>query len=378
MDENFKIDFSGIREQAAAELEANPFFKDDVAKVETPASTPTNTPESDPLQTRVKGSTEIAIAESKKLKAKEESVSNTPESPVDETQKDAEADEASTPESLNLAEVGDKLVTIKVDGKDTIVPLKEALAGYSRTQKFTKEMQTLRTREEAITQNESAINNLVKEREAMLQLVSNPQKLQEYYRQAFGQVLAAAEAAAETLPPGAFDNPDEIVTVAQARQLAESMVSQKLKAFESQIANLGTQIDNKLQTNTQELQDRQQVAKFSESISGALSEIFEAHPVLKGDNFAEDIIRFEVGKMKPKTLEEAIDAFRQVAQARAETLESHFTSLNKVKVARKAKLDKAIEPVGGTGPQIQPFDYHTKDGKVDWNKLKNQAREMLG
>lgn len=375
-DEDFKIDFSSIREQAAAELDANPFYKDDApapgAKVETP--TTTTTPEGDPLQTRVKGSTEIAIAESKKLAAKAATeVPNTPEAPVDETE---EADEAVAPESLNLAEAGDKLVTIKVDGKDQVVPLKEALAGYSRTQKFTKEMQALRTREEAITANETAINTLVSEREAMLQLVSNPQKLQQYMQAAFGQAAAAVSEAPAADDP--FSNPDEIVTVAQARQLAESMVSKRLAAFEQQIAGLNTQIDNKLQSNTKELQDRQAVAKYSESITSALGEIFEAHPVLKGDSFAEDIIRFEVGRMKPKTLEEAIEAFRTVAQSRAESLESHFTSINKVKVARKAKLDKAIEPAGGTGPQIQPFDYHGKDGKVDWNKLKSAARDMLG
>lgn len=369
MEDELKIDFSGIREQAAAELDANPFYKEDAPVA--PAAATTNTPEGDPLQTRVKGSTEIAIAESKKLAAKTE-VANTPEAPVDET----EVEETSTPESLNLAEAGSKLVTVKVDGKETVVPLSEALAGYSRTQKFTKEMQTLRTREEAIASNESAINNLVKEREAMLQLVSNPAKLQEYYKAAFGQAaLSAPEQPAADDP---FSNPDEIVTVAQARQLAEQLVSRKLQAFEQQIAGLNSQIDNKLQSNTQELQDRQAVAKYSESISTTLTELKEKFPVLSGDEFAEDIIRFQVGKMKPKTLDEAIEAFRTVAQARAESLESHYTNINKVKVARKAKLDKAIEPAGGTGVQLQPFDYHTKDGKVDWNALKNQARDMLG
>lgn len=372
MEDTFKIDFAGISEKAAAELDANPFYKDDAPKAVAPAAPASNTPEIPASKTAF----DLSNDASNKLKTKsEEVVSNTPETPVDETVE--EADEAPAAENLNLAEVGDRLVTVKVDGKEQVVPLKEALAGYSRTQKFTKEMQAIRTREDAITSNEQAINNLVKEREAMLQLVSNPQKLQAYFQQAFGQ---QAPLAAQPVPAAddPFSNPDEIVTVAQARQLAETMMAQKLQAFESQIANLNSQIDNKLQTNTKELQDRQAVAKYSETIGATLSDIFEQHPVLKGDEFAEDIMRFKVGQLKPKTLDEAIEAFRIVAQERAESLGAHFNNINKVKVARKAKLDNAIEPAGGTGPQIQPFDYRGKDGKVDWNKLKDQAATMLG
>lgn len=370
MSEELPISFNGVMEQASAELDAHPFFPDETPAAK-PETTQTTSPEgTTPETARVKGSFEVA----KEAARKAGQTTAAEGVPAPEAQIEADSDPA-VQEALNLAEFGEKLVMTKVDGQEKLVPLKEALAGYSRTQKFTKEMQELRAKEAQVEANASAVQKLQDERNAMLQLVSSQDRLKAYMQQAFGQV---AEAAAAAAPADAFGDPDDIITVAQARQLAQGMVNQQFQTLTKQMSDLRVQIGDELKSNTKELQDRQEVAKYSESISTALTEIFEAHPVLKGDSFAEDILRFEVSKMKPKSVEEAVEAFRTVAQARAESLSSHFTDLKKVQVAKKAKLDKAIEPAGGTGPQMQPFDYHGKDGKVDWNKLKSAAKEMLG
>jgi hypothetical protein len=54
------------------------------------------------------------------------------------------------PSYLDPETVGSHLVRIKVDGEEIEVPLSEALAGYSRQSKFTKEMQGLAAQREQI------------------------------------------------------------------------------------------------------------------------------------------------------------------------------------------------------------------------------------
>lgn len=49
----------------------------------------------------------------------------------------------SQPEALDLTTHGESLVTVRVDGEDVIVPLSEAVQGYSRTQDYTRKTQEL-------------------------------------------------------------------------------------------------------------------------------------------------------------------------------------------------------------------------------------------
>lgn len=77
--------------------------------------------------------------ESEKPEGDEDDDSDDGDEPDDE--EDDEADDEPSddePESLNLNELKDRLVTVKVDGEEVEVTLEEALAGYQRQQAFTR------------------------------------------------------------------------------------------------------------------------------------------------------------------------------------------------------------------------------------------------
>jgi hypothetical protein len=65
----------------------------------------------------------------------------------DDADEESEEGDEEEPDVLDLSSLAGKKVRVKVDGQDETVTLEEALAGYSRTAKFTREMQQLRERE---------------------------------------------------------------------------------------------------------------------------------------------------------------------------------------------------------------------------------------
>jgi hypothetical protein len=60
------------------------------------------------------------------------------ESPADDTEQDdqAEPEEASAPKALDLTAEGERPITLKIDGKDVTMPLKEAAKGFQLYQAF--------------------------------------------------------------------------------------------------------------------------------------------------------------------------------------------------------------------------------------------------
>lgn len=62
---------------------------------------------------------------------------------------------ATEPESWDWAEYGDRHVTVKVDGQEQRVPLKEAIDGYSRQSDYTRKTQELATERQRLAQAEA-------------------------------------------------------------------------------------------------------------------------------------------------------------------------------------------------------------------------------
>ena len=58
----------------------------------------------------------------------------------------------STEPVLNLDEYADFRIPVKVNGEEVLVPLKEAISGYSRTQDYTQKTQALAAEREAVAQ----------------------------------------------------------------------------------------------------------------------------------------------------------------------------------------------------------------------------------
>jgi len=73
----------------------------------------------------------------------------TNEQPTPETEQLVESDEAQAETSdeevelLDVTEIGDKIVTLQVDGEEVKVPVKEALAGYQRQADYTRKTQEI-------------------------------------------------------------------------------------------------------------------------------------------------------------------------------------------------------------------------------------------
>lgn len=112
---------------------------------------------------------EAAAEEAQSAQAGDANEEQTPETaPSDE---DEAADEPSPPEAEDEAEGDpeeDKLYTVKINGKEEQVSLKEALAGYQRQEHFTREMQRVREMERTIS---SEVQEARQEREIYSQLL---------------------------------------------------------------------------------------------------------------------------------------------------------------------------------------------------------------
>lgn len=260
---------------------------------------------------------------------------------------------------------GDRLVKVKVDGQWEVKPLKDVVAGYSRTSHFTRQMQDLATQRKDFETKSGELTTLKQEREQIQNFLRNPQLVANFLRQSNPELLAAAE---QQIVAGA--DPNEIATVQQARDLVAKQASE----FQATLKSMETSMTEKLAGVTKEIENRRETARHIETLNTTVKDIFEKNPILSSVRLAEDIIRYEVSKMNPRSIEEAQDAFRTVAQGMVEDLDKAYATTNKTKIATAAKLTTArIEPPGGSGPQIQPTDYKRADGTLDWNKLKSAA-----
>lgn len=73
------------------------------------------------------------------------------------------------PETWDWAEYGDRQVTVKVDGQEQAVPLKEALDGYSRQSDYTRKTQELAAERQRLAQAEAIYQALEADPEGTMQ-----------------------------------------------------------------------------------------------------------------------------------------------------------------------------------------------------------------
>lgn len=342
----FEIDFSALKAKAAEILNAAP----DVPVVEKPV-VPVAPVIPDPTVVKVKGASdgqEPAVVVAK------------PAEP--EVVDPAEA----TPQELSQLDDA-ALVSVPVDGVDTTMTWKEAKAGFSRTAKFTQSMQKLAQEKSDFASEKSALTKLREERAGLENFLTNKDALVKYVLKEFGpDTFQAAE-----IPQGT--NPDEIVTYREAQEIA----NRSSQTFQQQLDAVQKTVGDRIAAATLEIENRQETAKHAVVMASTLAGIFTANPVLKSIPNAEDLIRFEVAKLRPETQEAAVQAFKDVSQGMVEDIGKHFAAQNKIaKVAAvKAKLEsKSIEPAGGSAPQIEPANFKNADGTVNWNKVRDMAR----
>lgn len=280
--------------------------------------------------------------------------------------------QASPAEELDPEVHGDRLVRVKVDGQWEVKSLKDVASGYSRTSHFTRQMQDVATKrreaDELLAQHTARQSELTAQQNELQQLrslVGNKELLIKYVQHLGGQPNPPVEG-----------DPNEIATVQQARDISAAQVKQ----FQQSLEELEQRQTARVAASARDIENRRETAVFSESINTTVKEIFEASPILTAIPNIEDLIRYQVHQLNPKTLTEANEAFRTVAKGMVEDLHAKFTDHNKLKLATATKLSKArIEPPGGSGIQVQPVKqaYDKESGAMNWKSLNAAATNMM-
>lgn len=285
------------------------------------------------------------------------------------------ADKVETPVEPSIADVSDDaLVKVLVDGEEQTLPWKEARGKISAGLKFTKSMQQLARDREALQKETADLTTLRTEREQLIRFVRNPQAMAQLLREVQPDLFGAATAQPGT-PEGG--DPNEILTREQAHQL----VTQNTATIEQRLSTMVQEFDKKIESKAQELKFQEEVASHSAVIHNTLADILSKNPVLHAIPNVEDVLRYNVGQMKPATQQEAKEAFYTVAQGIIEDIGKHTTATKKVQAVAEAKqrlVTKPIEPAGGSSVQQTPTKFTDTNGQVDWKQVFKLARQHGG
>lgn len=211
----------------------------------------------------------------------------------------AEAEGTPTPSVLDINEFGDHMVTVKVDGEEFQVPLREAVAGHQRQADYTRNMQSL---------------SPARALQAALQ--NNPEGTIELLQKTYGVQTAnqmVADSASET--DGETD------------WTADDPVAQRLNQFEQRFAEF----------------ERYQQDQLLNSTLGGLQDKY-------GDDFdANEVIAAAVERQidNPAALESVFrdlmfDKFYAQAQARTE-YDTQRTAEDAAREAAKASVGEVVE-----------------------------------
>jgi hypothetical protein len=269
-----------------------------------------------------------------------------------------------TPLEANIPSFTGSKHKVKIRGTEEEVDYDELVKGYSRQADYTRSKQELAEQARAIREMESQIKatqeNLSKTFGSD-PLLAQAAQVAQHYNVPFSQALNAVlqyqrsqEQAQATPTPG---TPDEIASIAQARQIAAQEVAQ----MQRQVATMQEQIQQwtqqQIEAAKSDIQTSHKSQGYATEINSTLSEIFQQNPILGAVENMEDILRFKVYQADPATVEEAKDLFVKFASEQAEKLTRQFNEINKSRVVAKEKLTTAgIEPPGGAGVTPVPQD----------------------
>lgn len=265
-------------------------------------------------------------------------------------------------EELDPEAHGDRLVKVKVNGEWQTQPLKEVIAGYSRTSDYTRKAQDLARQRGEIEANKAQFEQSNQQLAYIKGLLNNKTQVQQFIQQAYPELLQVAQQPIQ-------GDPNEIATIQQARQLVE----QQAQSYQQQLREMATNLQAAQTKAIADLEFQREFNQHSATINHTLTDILAANPVLNKIPSVGDILRSEVLKLKPTTVEETNEAFRTVAKGIVEDLNSSYSSVppTSVKAPSAPALTKArIEPPGGTGPQPIPTKFTKNSGRgIDWKAL---------
>jgi hypothetical protein len=280
-------------------------------------------------------------------------------------------DNASAAQLAQLSD--DQLVEVTVDGEQVQMPWKDAKNGVMRQAKFTKEMQALRQEQTQFAQRQQELEQARVEREALVTLLKDERMLQQFLQQQYPHLVQQAQAQAQQQL--AQIDPEDIATVGQVEQVARGYA----EAVNQHVQNLKQELQNELSTITQTIEDRAATAKLTTEINSTIQGLFKEHPYMeKLVPNADQVLRYEVLKLQPRTPEETLDAFKQVFGGWVDNYKQIVAETSKSQVIQKQKLQaNNIQGPGGGQVQPQPQSFKKPDGKLDWDAMRAAALSKL-
>lgn len=234
----------------------------------------------------------------------------------------------------------------------TKTQLTEAYQNGLRQADYTRKTQELAKQRQEV---EAIVQQLQMQQQHAQQLLNNPQAL-----------LQAAQAQLQQQQAQQID-PTQPVTMGQLQQMMMHMQAQAQQ-----------QVQQVQQAAHQIVEDRLQVAEYAESFNDTLNSLYKEHPILKIRPEFEDILRYNVIRQNPQSLEDATRIAKDFSAQFVADLSKPFIQQQQEREAQRAKLAATgTEPPGmGAAPQPTAPNYRTTDGKLDWRKLSEAAAAL--
>jgi hypothetical protein len=235
--------------------------------------------------------------------------------------------------------------------------------------KKTTEVAQQRRELEALAQQIAPLQEDIK---LVQQLRQNPELIVQLAQQYTQQQQPQTTPAMASTPAG-FD-PNAPMTMGQTVQMAEA-IAQRLQQVEQGLTQTVEQRAAEL------VQQQLKVANYTTEVNQTINSVYDKHPVLKAMPETDDILRYRVMQMAPRTLAEAKFAFQQVGEAMAQELLQSIPQQS-VTFTQPPALTQGTEPPRAghapslTGPTTASY---VRDGGrgLDWSKMKTDAVAII-
>lgn len=306
----------------------------------------------------------------------EEAKVETPAPKVEATAEAAQPKQEPTPETTPTEQQtaapkpSDELMStahkVKVNGEELTVTYKDLLEGHMRHRDYTQHKQRFaeeqRQRDDRIRELESTIAQAD-------QFLRDRASIEAYVQRAFGVTPQTGQ---QVFPQQApfVGNPDEVITVAQAQQMASNIAAQQAHA---EVSRMRAEFEEKLQLERLNMKREASRQLYEVEVERHMKGILDKFPVLKQfENIEEDLMA-DATKYQPRTLDEAKQRLVDAAERRATIIRSAAEDEAKKSAVAAAKLRKSgTEPPGGSGVKPPPAKELSLDDK-DRNALINAA-----
>lgn len=269
-----------------------------------------------------------------------------------------------TPKLLDLTD--DTVVKVKVDGVEQLVSVKDYKDGIQREAAFTKRTQALADqRRETEAQIATAAADLARREEALRLAQAT---LQSSATDPLQRLLELAQ------PKPAAPDPGELATIGDVNALLQTLSTQQEQLTTKQQEALMGQLQVAAAKMREDMELEADRKRFTDSVTTLLNQpdyalMKEVIP------FAEEALRFQVVKLDPQSMDEAIEFAKNIAAEWSTKLSGVQTSALKQQEIARAR--QTMEPATGSPvaptPTAKPASFLKKTGGLDWDALRARS-----